>query len=275
MLPTRKHAEKTEARKAAKIVVRAVQETIISRTPSCVPPHPLSFASSHLREQFVNPFRQSTSKYLHYVMSSCTINTTDMYEGAQTKMKIGYMRISRGEQTTALQEDALANAHCDKIFRDVMSGAKDERPQFVEMLKFARPADTIVVWRLDRLGRSLRNLIETVMDFQARAINFLSLTESIDTSTPGGKFTFHLFGALAEMERDIIRQRTKAGLDAARARGRTGGRPKAKDTIDPKKLKRAKELYESKTMTVPDIMKLTGFKSKDTFYKYVVNADGE
>jgi len=190
-------------------------------------------------------------------------------------MKIGYMRISKGEQTTALQEDALAKAECEKTFRDVMSGAKDDRPQFLAMLEFARSGDTIVVWRLDRLGRSLRHLIDTVMDLQKRQINFLSLTESIDTSTPSGKFTFHLFGALAEMERDIIRQRTRAGLDAARARGRKGGRPKAVDTIDPKKLQRAKELYAKKEMTVPDIMKLTGFKSKDTFYKYVVNAEGK
>jgi DNA invertase Pin-like site-specific DNA recombinase len=188
-------------------------------------------------------------------------------------MKIGYTRISKGEQTTALQEDALAKAECEKTYRDVMSGAKDDRPQFLAMLEFARPGDTIVVWRLDRLGRSLRHLIDTVMDLQKRQINFLSLTESIDTSTPSGKFTFHLFGALAEMERDIIRQRTQAGLDAARARGRKGGRPKATDTIDPKKLQRAKELYAKKEMTVPDIMKLTGFRSKDTFYKYVVNVE--
>jgi DNA invertase Pin-like site-specific DNA recombinase len=142
-------------------------------------------------------------------------------------MKIGYMRISKGEQTTALQEDALACTQCEKLFCDVMSGAKDERPQFAAMLAFARSGDTIVVWRLDRLGRSLRHLIETVMDLQKREINLVSLTESIDTSTPGGKFTFHLFGALAEMERDLIRQRTKAGLEAARARGKRGGRPKA------------------------------------------------
>src|SRR5206468_3958895 len=115
-----------------------------------------------------------------------------------------------------------------------------------------------------------RHLIETVIDFQKRGINLLSLTESIDTATPGGKFTFHLFGALAEMERDLIQQRTKAGLDAARARGRRGGRPKAIETMDPKKVQRAKDLYASKSMTVPEIMKLTGFKRKDTFYKYIV-----
>ena len=139
-------------------------------------------------------------------------------------MQIGYMRISKGEQTTALQEDALAKALVERTYRDVMSGVRDDRPQYQAMLDFARPGDTIVVWRLDRLGRSLKHLIETVMGLQARGINFRSLTEHVDTSTPGGKFTFHLFGALAEMERDVIRQRTKAGLEAARARGRIGGR---------------------------------------------------
>jgi DNA invertase Pin-like site-specific DNA recombinase len=187
----------------------------------------------------------------------------------KSQVTIGYQRISTDDQTTALQEDALAKVQCEKTFCDVMSGAKDGRPAFEEMLTFARPGDTIVVWRLDRLGRSLRHLIDTVMDLQARRINFLSLTESIDTSTPGGKFTFHLFGALAEMERDIIQQRTRAGLEVARSRGRRGGRPKA--SLDPKKVQRAKELYAEKKMTVPDIMRMTGFKSKDTFYKYVVH----
>jgi len=111
-------------------------------------------------------------------------------------MQIGYMRISKGEQTTALQEDALAKAAVERTYRDVMSGVRDDRPQFQAMLDFARSGDTIVVWRLDRLGRSLKHLIETVMGLQARGINFRSLTEHVDTSTPGGKFTFHLFGRL-------------------------------------------------------------------------------
>ena len=162
-------------------------------------------------------------------------------------MQIGYMRISKGEQTTALQEDALAKALVERSYRDVMSGVRDDRPQFQAMLDFARPGDTIVVWRLDRLGRSLKHLIETVMGLQARGINFQSLTEHVDTSTPGGKFTFHLFGALAEMERDVIRQRTRAGLEAARARGRIGGRPALH--LDARKLQRARELYEKKEMS--------------------------
>ncbi len=185
-------------------------------------------------------------------------------------MQIGYMRISKGEQTTALQEDALVKALVERTYRDVMSGVRDDRPQFRAMLDFARPGDTIVVWRLDRLGRSLKHLIETVMGLQARGINFRSLTEHVDTSTPGGKFTFHLFGALAEMERDVIRQRTKAGLEAARARGRIGGRPALHP--DARKLQRARELYEKKEMSVAEIMALTGFASRYSFYKYVVHA---
>src|SRR2546422_9916479 len=111
-------------------------------------------------------------------------------------MQIGYMRISKGEQTTALQEDALAKALVERTYRDVMSGVRDDRPQFQAMIDFARPGDTIVVWRLDRLGRSLKHLIETVMGLQARGINFRSLTEHVDTSTPGGKFTSIFLGHL-------------------------------------------------------------------------------
>src|SRR6202140_5139583 len=171
------------------------------------------------------------------------------------------------------RQDALAKALVERTYRDVMSGARDDRPQFQAMLDFARPGDTIVVWRLDRLGRSLKHLIETVMGLQARGINFRSLTEHVDTSTPGGKFTFHLFGALAEMERDVIRQRTKAGLEAARARGRIGGRPALH--LDARKLQRARELYEKQEMSVAEIMALTGFASRYSFYKYVVHAESD
>ena len=139
-------------------------------------------------------------------------------------------------------------------------------PNAQAMLDFARPGDTIVVWRLDRLGRSLTHLIETVMGLQARGINFRSLTERVDTSTPGGKCTFHLFGALAEMERDVIRQRTQAGLEAARARGRIGGRPALHP--DARKLQRARELYEKQEMSVAESMALTGFASRYSFYEF-------
>lgn len=187
-------------------------------------------------------------------------------------MKFGYMSIPKGAQiTTQQEEDAFATLPCDKIFRDMMSREKDDRPEFLRMLACAQPGDMIVIWRLDHLGRSLRQLIDTVIDLHKREINFLSLTESIDTSTPEGTFTFHLFKTLAEIDRETIRQRTKVGLDAARARGRHGGRPKAE--IDPKVLQQAKELHVRKEMTIPEIMSMTGFKSRATFYKYVVNAE--
>src|ERR687889_660183 len=141
-------------------------------------------------------------------------------------MDIGYARVSTGEQTLHLQLDALRAANCGKIFEETASGAKAERLLLKEALAYARPGDTLVVWRLDRLGRSLKDLIETVADLATRGIGFKSLTEQIDTTTSGGKLIFHVFGALAEFERDLIRERTNAGLAAARERGRTGGRPK-------------------------------------------------
>src|SRR5512147_779059 len=147
-------------------------------------------------------------------------------------MLIGYARVSTTDQTLDLQKDALQKAGCDKIFTDTASGAKVERTGLDEALNYVRPGDTLVVWRLDRLGRSLKHLIETITGLANREIGFKSLTEAIDTTTSGGKLIFHIFGALAEFERDIIRERTQAGLTAARARGRKGGRPKA---LTPKK----------------------------------------
>jgi DNA invertase Pin-like site-specific DNA recombinase len=141
-------------------------------------------------------------------------------------MLIGYVRVSTDEQTTKMQEDALSKMGCEKIFKDVASGAIDQRPGLIESLNFARPGDCIVVWRLDRLGRSLRHLIETVNQLNERGIAFKSLNENIDTYTAGGKLVFHIFGALAEFERELIRSRTKAGLEAAKIRGRIGGRPR-------------------------------------------------
>src|SRR5918911_435349 len=142
-------------------------------------------------------------------------------------MLIGYARVSTQDQTLDLQLDALKKAGCEKFYTDTASGAKEERKGLVEALYYAREGDVLVVWRLDRLGRSLRHLIETITLLNSRKIGFRSLTENIDTTTSGGKLVFHIFGALAEFERDIIRERTNAGLEAARARGRHGGRPKA------------------------------------------------
>ncbi len=141
--------------------------------------------------------------------------------------RIGYARVSTGEQNLDLQLDALNNAGCSKIFTDELSGAKTDRPGLTEALNYLRAGDTLVVWKLDRLGRSLKDLIEHVEHLKSNGIEFKSLNESIDTASPTGKFTFHLFSALAEFERDLIRERTRAGLAAARARGRIGGRKKA------------------------------------------------
>jgi DNA invertase Pin-like site-specific DNA recombinase len=140
-------------------------------------------------------------------------------------MTFGYARVSTAGQDEALQLDALRQAGCDRVFTDQASGATTSRPALDELLGMARRGDTLVIWRLDRLGRSLRHLLDVIGDLEQRGVALRSLTESIDTSTPAGRLVFHTFGALAEFERDLIRERTKAGLAAARARGRGGGRP--------------------------------------------------
>jgi DNA invertase Pin-like site-specific DNA recombinase len=141
-------------------------------------------------------------------------------------MLIGYARVSTPDQSIDLQEDALRGAGCERIVTDVASGARAGRSGLAEALEYARKGDTLVVWKLDRLGRSLPHLIEVVTALEERGVGFKCLQESIDTTTPGGKLIFHLFGALAQFERDLIRERTNAGLAAARARGRHGGRPR-------------------------------------------------
>lgn len=141
-------------------------------------------------------------------------------------MQVGYARVSTAGQDFALQRDALKNAGCERVFEDVASGAKTARPALSEALDYLRAGDTLVVWRLDRLGRSLSHLIEVVRDMNEAGIGFRALQEQIDTTTAGGKLVFHVFGALAEFERELIRERTSAGLRAARARGRVGGRKK-------------------------------------------------
>jgi len=138
---------------------------------------------------------------------------------------IGYARVSTTDQDLALQLDALAKAGCARIFEDKASGAKADRPGLAAALGFVREGDTLTVWKLDRLGRSLPHLIETVNALEARGVSFCSVTESIDTTTPGGRLVFHIFGALGQFERDLIRERTRAGLDAAAARGPPRGPP--------------------------------------------------
>jgi DNA invertase Pin-like site-specific DNA recombinase len=180
-------------------------------------------------------------------------------------MQIGYARVSTEDQNLHLQRDALQKAGCERIFTDTVTGTKATRPGLTEALSHLRGGDTLVVWRLDRLGRSLRHLIDTVTDLQDRAIGFKSLQESIDTTTSGGKLVFHIFGALAEFEREIIRERTQAGLQSARARGRTGGRPKA---LSKSKAEMARQLYEDRTYSIEEICKTLGI-SRTTFYRYV------
>lgn len=180
-------------------------------------------------------------------------------------MLIGYARISTTEQNITLQIDALQNAGCEKIFEDKVSGAKAERTGLREALEFVRKGDTLLVWRLDRLGRSLIHLIETVTQLNDRDIGFRSLQESIDTTTSGGRLVFQIFGALAEFERNLIRERTQAGLIAARARGRKGGRPKA---LDATKTDLAYSLYDEKRHTIKEICQILGI-SKPTLYAYL------
>ena len=183
-------------------------------------------------------------------------------------MLIGYARVSTHEQTLDLQQDALKEAGCDPIYTDTASGAQTERKGLQDALQYLRESDVLVVWRLDRLGRSLKHLIETITALEERGIGFKSLSESIDTTTSGGKLVFHVFGALAEFERDLIRERTKAGLAAARARGRMGGRPKASSLNTAKKVALAQALYEDKNNSIADICS-TLRVSRSTLYRYL------
>jgi DNA invertase Pin-like site-specific DNA recombinase len=178
-------------------------------------------------------------------------------------MLIGYARLSTYEQTLNLQRDALEKAGCTKIFTDTASGAQAERKGLDEALNYVRKGDTLVVWRLDRLGRSLPHLISTMSDLEERGIGFKSLTENIDTTTSGGKLIFHIFGALAEFERNLIRERTQAGLTAARARGKKGGRPKA---LSDRQISIAQSLYADRKTSIPEICR-TLKVSKATLYR--------
>ena len=180
-------------------------------------------------------------------------------------MLIGSARISTHEQTLNLQQDALEKAGCNKIFTDTASGAKAERKGLEQALNYVRKGDTLVVWRLDRLGRSLPHLITTMTDLEGRGIGFKSLTENIDTTTSGGKLIFHIFGALAEFERNLIRERTQAGLTAARARGKKGGRPNA---LTERQISIAQSLYADKKTSIPEIYR-TLKVSKATLYRYI------
>ncbi|MFO7681048.1 MAG: recombinase family protein [Chloroflexota bacterium] len=186
-------------------------------------------------------------------------------------MKIGYARISTHEQNFSLQMDALEKAGCGKLFHDQISGATTKRPGLDEALIYLREGDVLVVWRLDRLGRSLPHLIETINLLEGKGIGFQSLQESIDTTTSGGRLIFHIFGALSEFERNLIRERTQAGLAAARARGRIGGRPKS---LDAKKQVWLYRLYDEKSHSIQEICDLVGV-SKSTMYAYLREREAE
>ena len=180
-------------------------------------------------------------------------------------MKVGYARVSTADQHLRMQEDALTSAGCEEIFRDIASGAKTARPGLEDALAYLREGDTIVVWKLDRLGRSIQHLIQTVKDLNDKNIGFKSLQENIDTETSSGKLIFHIFSALAEFEKDLIAERTKAGLKAARARGKMGGRP---PLLDRRQITRMIEMYEEGKNTVAEICKIYEI-SRPSFYNYL------
>jgi DNA invertase Pin-like site-specific DNA recombinase len=180
-------------------------------------------------------------------------------------MKIGYARVSTIEQSMSLQKDALTKAGCKQIFTDTASGAKTDRDGLAQALSHVREGDILIVWRLDRLGRSLKHLIETMSALDERGIGFQSLTENIDTTTSTGKLVFHIFGALAEFERNLIRDRTQAGLAAARARGRQGGRPKA---LSAQQIAMLQTLYQDKVNSIEQICE-TLHISRATLFRYV------
>lgn len=180
-------------------------------------------------------------------------------------MLIGYARVSTVDQNLALQRDALTEAGCEHIYTEQLSGAVTERPELMAALKFARSGDTLVVWKLDRLARSVKQLIGTVEKLRTRNIGFRSLTEAIDTTTAQGRLVFHMFSALAEFERSLIRERTQAGLAAARRQGRTGGRPLK---LTPDDIEAAKAMLTNPDIGVTQIAHRLNV-STATLYRYI------
>ena len=183
-------------------------------------------------------------------------------------MKIGYARVSTHDQNLELQNDELEKVGCEKIFEEKISGKTKERPALKRMMEILREGDSVIVWKLDRLGRSLKDLIDLVADIQGKGADFISIKDSINTQTATGKFTFNIFASLAEFEREIIRERTMAGLTAAKARGRMGGRPKGLTKKGMDKAHSALLLYNSKKKTVGEIAQELGL-SRATCYRYI------
>ena len=180
-------------------------------------------------------------------------------------MDVGYVRVSKREQNPDLQRRELAAAGCEKIFEERISSREQVRPQLEAALEYCREGDVLVVWKLDRLGRSIKELIGLVNELKDRGVGFRSLRESLDTTTPGGKLVFHVFASIAEFERDVIRERTMAGLEAARARGRKGGR---KPVMDERKISLASSLMRDRANSVQDVCETLGI-SRATLYRYV------
>lgn len=183
-------------------------------------------------------------------------------EREEIEIKIGYARVSTADQSLDLQIDALTKAGCEKIYTEKMSGAKDDRPELARALDTLRAGDAFVVYKLDRLARSTKKLIEVADQLKNMNVEFVSIKDNLDTSTPTGRLMFGMLAILAEFERDIIRERVNAGLEAARARGRKGGRPAA----DKKKVKQALTLYDSREYSISEITRLTGI-SQATLYR--------
>jgi DNA invertase Pin-like site-specific DNA recombinase len=185
-------------------------------------------------------------------------------------MLIGYARVSTDDQNLNLQLDALRLAGCEKIYEDRISGAKAARPGLTMALEVARKGDVLTIWRLDRLGRSLHDLILLGRKLDDLGIGLMNLQEKIDTSSSGGRLVFHMFGALAEFERNVMCERTQAGLNAARARGRKGGRPKI---LDPARRQLVARLYAERQHTIKEICRMMKI-SKPTLYNYIAEATG-
>ena len=180
-------------------------------------------------------------------------------------MRVGYIRTSKKDQNPDLQRRELEDFGCEKIFEEQISSRKADRPELRAALEYCREGDELVVWKLDRFGRSLKELIELVNGVRERGIEFVSLRESLDTTTPGGKLVFHVFGAVAEFERDIIRERTMGGLEAARARGRKGGR---RPVMDEKKLALASKMLKNREIPVGEVCEAVGV-SRSTLYRHL------
>ena len=218
-------------------------------------------------------FRLKRRPPIAYTNQSARTSVSDEFVHRETMTKtptttgslVGYARVSSADQNLDLQQDALKRAGCSRVFKDKASGAKTERPGLDAALDYARSGDTLVVWRLDRLGRSLPHLLSTVSDLENRGVGFKSLQEAIDTTTSGGRLVFQIFGALAEFERNIIQERTQAGLVAARARGRRGGRP---PKLSAKKRDLLYQLYDSREHSIADICGMVGV-SRSGLYKYL------